>query len=142
MQTGASPLRLIDTLRSREVWLLQMPTVRPIFGEGGGNEVSALSGGEREPDTSKKRQLNAWRCDMHPSWSRDFKWIAFNGRPHHGLRQVPSFYTIYTIRPSFHLSLCNNIIQVLVAHLPGDDATLEKMFAGAGTDSADPVSVR
>jgi hypothetical protein len=23
----------------------------------------------------------SWRCDMHPAWSRDFKWLALNARP-------------------------------------------------------------
>ena len=90
---GASPLRLIDIQRSLEVWLLQMPTVRPVALEEKGGAASNMgkansNSKEREPDTTKKRQLNAWRCDMHPTWSRDFQWIAFNGRPQHGLRQV------------------------------------------------------
>ncbi len=30
----------------------------------------------------------AWRCDLHPAWSRDFEWVVINGRPTGGNRQV------------------------------------------------------
>ena len=39
-------------------------------------------------NSGPKREINAWRCDLHPVWSRDFKFIAFNGRPDNGSRQV------------------------------------------------------
>ena len=37
---------------------------------------------------SKARESMAWRCDMHPAWDRDFRWLAFNGRPGGKRRQV------------------------------------------------------
>ena len=30
----------------------------------------------------------SWRCDMHPAWSRDYQWVAINGRPGGQERQV------------------------------------------------------
>lgn len=30
----------------------------------------------------------SWRCDLHPAWSRDYQWVAINGRPGGGERQV------------------------------------------------------
>lgn len=30
----------------------------------------------------------SWRCDLHPAWSRDFHWVAINGRPQGAERQV------------------------------------------------------
>ena len=102
LKKGTSPLRLIDTQKSREVWLLQMNTVRPdvMKDADGGFGLIGLGG----PEVDKK-QLNAWRCDMHPSWSNDFQLIAFNGRPRGGLRQV------------------------LVARMSSDEGTLEQLFA-------------
>ena len=58
-------------LTGKEVWLLQIQTLR-------GNSTSSGS-------TISKKELNAWRCDPHPSWSRDYRWITFNGRPEGGL---------------------------------------------------------
>jgi Tol biopolymer transport system component len=40
----------------------------------------------------RSRESNAWRCDPHPAWSRDYRWIAFNGRPAGGERQVMIAY--------------------------------------------------
>ena len=34
----------------------------------------------------------AWRCDLHPAWSRDHQWITINGRPSGGDRQVVLVY--------------------------------------------------
>lgn len=85
LRKGTSPLRLIDTYKSREVWLLQMNTVRPDVMKDANGGFGLMGIGRNEVD---KKQLNAWRCDMHPSWSRDFQFIAFNGRPQGGLRQV------------------------------------------------------
>ena len=30
----------------------------------------------------------AWRCDLHPAWDRSYSWLALNGRPSGGARQV------------------------------------------------------
>jgi hypothetical protein len=35
---------------------------------------------------------DAWRCDMHPSVSRDGRWVLVNARPDAGLRQVVLAY--------------------------------------------------
>ena len=85
LKKGASPLRLIDTYKSREVWLLQMNIVRPDVMKEANGGFGLMGFGGTEVD---KKHLNAWRCDMHPSWSKDFQFIAFNGRPQGGLRQV------------------------------------------------------
>lgn len=34
----------------------------------------------------------SWRCDLHPAWSRDFQWVAINGRPRGRERQVVLLY--------------------------------------------------
>jgi Tol biopolymer transport system component len=39
-----------------------------------------------------KKAYNAWRCDPHPVWSRDHRWVAFNGRPGGTNRQVMIAY--------------------------------------------------
>ena len=33
-------------------------------------------------------EINAWRCDAHSTWSRDFKWIISNARISGGNRQL------------------------------------------------------
>ncbi len=33
-----------------------------------------------------------WRCDVHPAWSRDFKWLALNVRINGNTRQVVIAY--------------------------------------------------
>ena len=37
----------------------------------------------------------AWRCDLHPAWDRSHSWLALNGRPHGGPRQVLIAYTLF-----------------------------------------------
>lgn len=34
----------------------------------------------------------AWRCDLHPAWSRDGQWVTVNGRAFGGTRQVVLIY--------------------------------------------------
>ncbi len=42
---------------------------------------------------SYNKEMNAWRCDVHPAWSKDYRWLAMNGRDRKlGYRQV---YIIY-----------------------------------------------
>jgi len=33
-----------------------------------------------------------WRCDPHPAWSRDGRWLAINVRSNGGMRQVMVFF--------------------------------------------------
>ena len=76
VKTGAVPLRLTLPKRNevkdqdkkylREVELLQV----------------MVTAGDRFGGTwSNSRNSMAWRCDMHPSFNRNFTWIAFNARP-------------------------------------------------------------
>lgn len=70
------PLRLVDTLQKREVWLLQvrlgLASPRPAYFA-----------------TLPLKERRAWqRCDMHPAWSRRGDWVAFNGRPDGVVRQL------------------------------------------------------
>mmetsp|Transcript_31868 Transcript_31868/g.53270 ORF Transcript_31868/g.53270 Transcript_31868/m.53270 type:complete len:348 (+) Transcript_31868:662-1705(+) len=103
------PLRLIDLNRQEEVWLLTMPlekqndskyafwwpkgTTNPATKTMTTSDKKKLPPRSSFPSTSKmdKRLLlmdRSWRCDMHPAWSRDFQWVAVNGRPQGGGRQV------------------------------------------------------
>lgn len=66
---GYVPLRLVDTYTSKEVTLLEMKV-------------------NRDDNMAKSRSGDIWRCDMHPTWSRDFKYLVFNGRVNGGNRQV------------------------------------------------------
>ena len=38
--------------------------------------------------TRSKKEMNAWRCDPHPAFSRDFTMMAMNARVTGGDRQV------------------------------------------------------
>lgn len=74
------PLRLVDTIQKREVWLLQvrlgLASPRPAY-------LATLPIKERR----------AWqRCDMHPAWSRTGAWVAFNARPNGVVRQLMIAY--------------------------------------------------
>ena len=64
--------------------------------------VSTGSSAERDASPSRKggeqlfwelssKWAAAWRCDLHPAWDRSYSWLALNGRPSGGLRQVPYF---------------------------------------------------
>lgn len=76
VKPGAAPLRLI----------FPTPSGADDPGDGTVREVELLqvmlTAGDRYGGTSSNSRVNmAWRCDMHPSCSRDFTWIAFNARP-------------------------------------------------------------
>ena len=83
----STPLRLVDTHKSSrgDAWALRVP----LFSEPGRGEL-------RESDRSKisSKHQHAWRCDMHPTWdTTNYRWLAFNGRPDGGNRQVLVSYT-------------------------------------------------
>lgn len=67
------PIRLVDSLLKKEVWLMQIQIER------NDNEIS---------NKKLSKIANSWRCDPHIAWDRSYKWIAFNGRPSGGNRQV------------------------------------------------------
>lgn len=76
------PLRLVDIHQQKEVWLLQIQTERD-------NEQEALALALASGVTKQPSQSRAWRCDPHPAIdSKTHSWIAFNGRPTGGNRQV------------------------------------------------------
>lgn len=83
----STPLRIVDTHRSRrgDAWALKVPlSSKPGKGE--------LRDSDRSQISSKHQ--HAWRCDMHPSWdTTNYRWLAFNGRPGGGNRQVLISYT-------------------------------------------------
>ena len=66
-----APLRLVDSLTGREVWILSLQLVPDPVPAG----VTGLA------PSLPPREARAWRCDMHPSWSRDHEWVALTGRP-------------------------------------------------------------
>ena len=61
--------------------------------DAGSRKRSRSSGGggamqvRTESDTAEVEDAS-WRCDMHPAFSRDYQWVAINGRPGGGERQV------------------------------------------------------
>lgn len=74
-----APLRLVDIDLRREVWLLQAQLVPDAE-----NEARHALVHPRAPNKEKR----AWRCDMHPSFSRSGNWVAFNARPHGAGREL------------------------------------------------------
>ena len=74
----------IDTQKSASVVIAnEYLQIRDVMKDRRTEQIRKIGLGGPEVD---KKQLNAWRCDMHPSWT-DFQMIAFNGRPR-DLRQV------------------------------------------------------
>jgi len=78
-----SPIRLIDIRSQREVWLMIIPieTRRSSSSSGDWSNLHSyisdtLYGGKSDRDNKDK----SWRCDLHITWSRDYRYIAFNGR--------------------------------------------------------------
>ena len=71
------PLRLIHTKLGKEVWLMKV-------------NVAAIQheDSKKRNDPIERTMYNAWRCDVHPAWSRDHKWIALNERSGNGNRRV------------------------------------------------------
>jgi hypothetical protein len=67
------PLRLVDSLLKKEAWLMQIQIEK--------NNIEKRS-------NKPTKNVNSWRCDPHITWDRSYKWIAFNGRPTGGNRQV------------------------------------------------------
>ena len=49
-----------------------------------------------------KKSDHTWRCDPHTVWSRDYKWIAFNGMPDGNSRQVMIAYIGDDLHRLFH----------------------------------------
>eukprot|EP01041_Mallomonas_annulata_P001728 gene1728-3346_t len=88
---GQVPLILIDTLRGEERLLLQLQTVsdadKVSFLRNHPNQHTG-SGSLSMSKSSSRLGQGPWRCDMHPAWSRDFRWLAMNGRPGGNMRQV------------------------------------------------------
>ena len=82
-----SPIRLIDIHSQREVWLIFIPIERRrTSGSGDWSRVhsylsDALYGNSNDRDKS-------WRCDLHIAWSRNYRYIAVNGRTNGGNRQL------------------------------------------------------
>lgn len=84
-----SPIRLIDTHSQREVWLAFIPIERRrTSGNFSGDWSSvhsylseALYGGSNDRDKS-------WRCDLHITWSRNYRYIAVNARTNGRNRQL------------------------------------------------------
>ena len=74
-----APLRLVDIDLRREVWLLQAQLVPDAESEARNALVHP-----RAPNKEKR----AWRCDMHPSFSRSGNWVAFNARPYGASREL------------------------------------------------------
>lgn len=67
------PLRLVDLENLDTTVLVEVPIYWPgVQGAGTGRDE--------------------WRCDMHPALSRDARWVAINGRPDGGWRQVMVVY--------------------------------------------------
>lgn len=76
--TKFAPLRLVDTRDKREVWLLEVQLIPDDI------PAAALEMIRR----AAKKEIRAWRCDMHAAFSNDGNWVAFNGRPHGTNREV------------------------------------------------------
>jgi len=74
-----APLRLVDIRDKREVWLLHAQLVPNTEHERRQTLV------HNEAPNKEKR---AWRCDMHPAFSRGGDWVAFNARPHGSSREL------------------------------------------------------
>ena len=72
------PLRLVDTVEKREINLYYVQ-IENFDSEPATNLLSFLD---------KKFVKKAWRCDMHPAFSRDFRWLSITARPNKGLRQI------------------------------------------------------
>jgi hypothetical protein len=98
---GAVALRLLDLALGREVRLLLVPVAGPEAARGSpdkarpadlvtaaGQMVRSWAG----RSGATKKETHAWRCDPHPAWSRDYRWITFAGRPNGGPRQVMVAY--------------------------------------------------
>ena len=80
-----APLRIVDTHAQAkgDVWALEVPLTVP-------NDKGELAGA---PSDLSARHRTAWRCDMHPAWNtKNHRWVAFNGRPEGGNRQVMVAY--------------------------------------------------
>ena len=81
----SAPLRIVDTRAEPkgDVWAVEIP----LAADPGKGELSGA------PTDLSSRHALAWRCDMHPAWNtRNYRWIAFNGRPEGDNRQVMVSY--------------------------------------------------
>lgn len=83
-----SPIRLIDIHSQREVWLTFIPIERRRRTSGSGDWSSLHS---YLPDAfygDSNNRDKSWRCDLHITWSRDYRYIAVNARINGGNRQL------------------------------------------------------
>ena len=91
------PIRLIDIINYREIWLMKVRVnKKPLELE---MKLASWLGLEWLVNIGLKLGLgfdkqgdNSWRCDLHTVWSKDFKWIAFNGMPEGKSKQVMISY--------------------------------------------------
>jgi hypothetical protein len=68
------PLRIVHAQTGKEKWLAQIPAATPSFDSNG---FPFLGGVTKE----RAREITAWRCDLHPAYSRNGRWLAVNSRP-------------------------------------------------------------
>jgi hypothetical protein len=96
--SDTTPLRLVNALTGKEVWLLQVP-LSPDTNKKESHELSrferygGIATAHMPEDLLSKKHARAWRCDMHPvRGGRNGEWIIFNGRPKGEHRQVMLAY--------------------------------------------------
>ena len=97
------PIRVIDTITSKEIRLMTVPVSKRQFELELASWLGlawVLRGGMSLGLQSEKGD-NAWRCDPHSVWSKDYKWIALNGMPDGRSRQVLIAY-VGDIHRLFH----------------------------------------
>eukprot|EP01038_Epipyxis_sp_PR26KG_P008987 gene8987-12121_t len=87
VKKGSVPLRLIDVISKREVILFQAHISEESYPISNNNMnvnpillFKSIYNQIANSLIGKEKSSSAWRCDMHPAWSRDFKWIAINVR--------------------------------------------------------------
>ena len=73
-----------------------MPDAAPSSQAGSTGEPEGAKAGavQNRPDVTGMpfplvaKEARAWRCDAHPAWSRDHRWVALTARPYGLGREV------------------------------------------------------
>ena len=65
LEDSSVPIRLVDTLENKEVWLMQLQTERSV-----GTNWASIAG---ISDFYGGKSKNAWRCDPHVAFDKTFQ---------------------------------------------------------------------